>query len=128
MADSYKLQVFTEESLKNDPESFIAELNKLALAVAAKTGGFLQYNTISIYIPSSGQSPYPIALPWGFINAKPVGCKCVYAKADDGSTAIKKHPEPDWSFDNGRILINSLRGEFDLNKRYTLTFRSDGIL
>jgi hypothetical protein len=128
MADTYSLQVFTVESLENDKEAFVAELNKLSIAVAQKTGTFIQYDTISLYIPSSGQSPYPIAFQWKFLNVKPKGCKCIYAKADDGTTAIKTHPEPDFSFDNGRILINSLRGAFDLNKRYTLTFRTEGAL
>jgi hypothetical protein len=89
-------------------DNMVAQINEKALFVSDSAGSF------------------PFAFAWQNPSTRPRGCIVVRADTQEGDEGIFSAVQPKWSYNEGRVVIEGLRGDLDADRWYDVTFYTFG--
>lgn len=130
MASTPSIRIIPESDFKDSGEfeyfkKLLKPLNQFIQAVNLNLDKGLttsqnivsQINDLTFYV-SSDHTPWPLGFIWQNAQVPPVGCIVIDLDSTDGQERMTSAASVKWSYDDGRIVIDSIRAAFTSGYQY----------
>ncbi|MCI0562556.1 MAG: hypothetical protein MN733_29065 [Nitrososphaera sp.] len=122
-------QLLTADMLTSNPSEAVSLINNHVIhttqlfrnGITFEQNLVAQWHDATLFISDSAL-PYPYRFAWNFVPNVPRACLIVAADSTDGVEHVRSALFPRFSYDTGTITIKGIRGVFDVNFSYNITF------
>lgn len=97
----------------------------LARGLTVSENMVAQYDDVTLYISDSAPS-YPFSFRWQFPGITPRVCMIGMIDSSDGVESVFSAASPRWAYQSGNIVIHGIRANVTSDKRYRITFKTEG--